>query len=293
MNSRKHAPGALARRGIIKGAQGPRVQLPNGLHAPSRRPTSVPVTRKRSNTRRVSFHEGRWQRRWATTKNLSLHYAAKDAVDFVSAAKAQENGLYSEVITHRLDGSLRDKAATKQAILEALDWIEHAVTSTDVSADEIKSPDQHYRLLPYDYDPAHMRFTTIADTELQQYLGNVHAKTLFFFDTCHSAGVLGSKAAGFQRDIDKFTNELRAAENGVVVFASSTGSQLSHEDHAWQNGAFTKALVEGFGGRAARPEAHVISISDLEGRVSRRVRDLTKGAQAPNDRKTCLRYPPV
>src|ERR1700741_3545407 len=56
-NSRKRAPGALMPRGIIRGAQGPRVQLPNGLHAPRRRPTSVLTTRKRCST--VSCTEGR------------------------------------------------------------------------------------------------------------------------------------------------------------------------------------------------------------------------------------------
>src|SRR5215475_10930668 len=39
--------GALAPRGTTKGAQGLRVQLGNGLHAPRRRPTSVLTTRKR------------------------------------------------------------------------------------------------------------------------------------------------------------------------------------------------------------------------------------------------------
>ena len=104
---------------------------------------------------------------------------------------------------------------------------------------------------------------------------------MFFFDTCYSAGVLGSKAADFQPDVDKFANELRAAENGVVVFASSTGNQLSREDDDGKNGAFTEAVVEGLGGRAARPQAHAISISDLNGYVSRRVHDLTEGQQSP------------
>ena len=219
-------------------------------------------------------------------KAYPLHYAAKDAADFVAAAKTQEGGLYSEIISHPPGGSLRNEAATRDAILDELDWIKHAVTSSDVamvmiSGHGIKSPDQHYRLLPYDYDPDRMERTTITDTELQQYLGNIGGKTLFFFDTCYSAGVLGSKAGGFKPDVDKFANELRAAENGVVVFASSTGNQLSQEDNAGKNGAFTEAVVEGFGGRAARPQAHAISISDLNGYVSRRVHDITKGLQSP------------
>ena len=223
-----------------------------------------------------------------TDKDLNLHFAAKDADDFVAALKAQKGGLYEDVITHAPGGSLRDEAATKQAIVEELDWIEHAPTSSDVamvfiSGHGVKTPDQRYRFLPYDYDPAHTEYTTIADFELQQYLAKIGTKKLFFFDTCFSAGVLfkNNKATGFQPDVDRFANELRAAENGVVVFASSTGNQLSHEDEAWKNGAFTKAVVEGVSGKAARPQAHAISISDLEGYVAHRVSELTKGDQTP------------
>jgi hypothetical protein len=45
-------------------------------------------------------------------------------------------------------------------------------------------------------------------------------------------------------------NDLSSAENGVVVFASSTGMQLSLERADWGNGAFTKALLEGLEGEA-------------------------------------------
>jgi hypothetical protein len=60
-----------------------------------------------------------------------LHFAAKDAADFVAVAKAQEGGLYEKVITHKANGSLRDSEATKDAILDELDWIRSRVTNTN------------------------------------------------------------------------------------------------------------------------------------------------------------------
>jgi len=81
--------------------------------------------------------------------------------------------------------------------------------------------------------------------------------------------------------VDRFANQLRAAENGIVVFTSSTGNELSQELEQYKNGAFTLAVVEGMRGAAARPQTPVIMISDLQGYVSRRVRDLTKGNQKP------------
>ena len=103
----------------------------------------------------------------------------------------------------------------------------------------------------------------------------------FFFDTCYSGAILSGKAPNTQADVDKFANELKAAENGIVVFTSSTGNELSEEKEEWNNGAFTKAVVEGLRGAAARPQNPVIMISDLNGYVSSRVKELTNGNQKP------------
>jgi caspase domain-containing protein len=221
------------------------------------------------------------------SKNVSLRFAAKDADDFVALARRQEGGLYEKVITHPAGGSLRDERATKDAILDELDWIKRAVTNTNdvalifLSGHGVTTPDQHYRFLPYDYDPDRVERTTISDSELQDYLTKIGGKKIFFFDTCYSGAILGGKAPNTQANVDKFANELRTAENGIVVFTSSTGNELSQEKIEWGNGAFAKAVVEGLQGAAGRPEVPVIMISDLHGYVSRRVKELTNGGQKP------------
>lgn len=55
-----------------------------------------------------------------------------------------------------------------------------------------------------------------------------------------------------QVSVDKFANELSMTDHGVVVFASSTGNQLSWEDPAWGNSAFIKALDESLPARRQR-----------------------------------------
>jgi WD40 repeat protein len=224
-------------------------------------------------------------------KNFKLKFAAKDAGDFVAWAKRQEGGLYEKVITYSPPGisqdSIRDSSATRDAILDGLDWITRAVTNSNdvamifLAGHGIKSSDQHYRFLPYDYDDSRPLRTTIADAELEQYLTKIGGKKIFFFDTCYSGNVLNVRAPNTLPDVDKFANELRAAENGIVVFTSSTGNELSQELDAYMNGAFTLALVEGLRGAAARPQIPVIMVSDLEGYVSKRVRELTNGNQKP------------
>jgi WD40 repeat protein len=220
-------------------------------------------------------------------EQVSLHFASKDAADFLALAKAQAGGLYEKVIPYPQHESLRDSDATKDAILDALDWIMRAVTNTNdvamvfLSGHGMTTPDQHYRYLPYDYDPDRIERTTISDLELQDYLTKIGGKKIFFFDTCYSGGILGGRAVDSRPDVDKFANELKAAENGIVVFTSSTGTQLSQEKDEWNNGAFTKALIEGLRGAAARAGVPAISISDLEGYVSSRVKELTAGNQRP------------
>jgi WD40 repeat protein len=222
-------------------------------------------------------------------KHVNLHFAAKDADDFVAQAKTQEGEgkLYEKVITHPPHGSLRDEEATRDAVLDELDWIKRAVTNTNdvamifLSGHGVTTPDQHYRFLPYDYDSNRVERTTISDAELQDYLTKIGGKKIFFFDTCYSGAILGGKATNTQANVDKFANELRAAENGVIVYTSSTGNELSQEKEEWGNGAFAKAVVEGLRGAAGRPDVPVVMISDLQGYVSRRVKELTDGNQKP------------
>jgi WD40 repeat protein len=222
-------------------------------------------------------------------EHFRLRFPAKDAEDFVAAAKAQEGkaGLYEKVIVR----VLRNSEATKNNILLELDRIRRAVTNTnDVAMIFIAghgktgdSGDRPYRFLPYDYDADQEIVTTIRDTDFKDFLTEIGGKKILFLDTCFAGAFQsGIRDIGTQQaDVDKFANELRTAENGIVVFTSSTGRGLSREDEKWNNGAFTKALVEGLRGAAAQPQARVVTINGLSLYVSRQVRDLTGGNQKP------------
>jgi len=101
-----------------------------------------------------------------------------------------------------------------------------------------------------------------------------------FMDACHSGNVLG---ANQQRAVllHQAINDLTGADNGAVVFTSSTGRQFSLENPAWNNGAFTKALVEGLNGAADIFNRQTITVNTLSSYVANRVRELTNGQQAP------------
>jgi hypothetical protein len=234
-----------------------------------------------------------------------VRFPAKDAHDFVTLAKQQQGGLlYGKVVPYPKYESMEDENATRDNILDGLDWIQHAVANSGdvamifLSGHGVNTPDQHYRYLPYDYDPKRIERTTIADSEFQQYITKIPGKTLFFFDTCFSGNVLGGRAADTKPDVDGFANQLRTAKNGVVVFASSTGDELSLEppglkDPTLANGAFTAAVLDGLRGKAAHQGVKVVSLTDLSSYISRTVYDLTSGNQHPTFAmpKTVQDYP--
>jgi len=86
-------------------------------------------------------------------------------------------------------------------------------------------------------------------------------------------------------DIDQIASDLASAENGVVVFAASTGKQTSIEKMDWENGAFTEALVEGLSQLADYTKDGAISINELDLYIAERVKILTKGNQTPTTSK--------
>lgn len=105
-------------------------------------------------------------------------------------------------------------------------------------------------------------------------------KTLVFVDACHSGNVRpGTKAT--PTDIDRYAGELASAESGVVVFSSSTSTQLSIEDDTLKHGDFTAALLEAFDTRRATHEPPFFYVTDFDAYLRGRVKELTHGAQTP------------
>ncbi len=210
-----------------------------------------------------------------------LNLPAKDARDFAAAMQAQKGKLYREVEVKLLT----DEKATRDDVIDGLEWLQKQVTQHDVGMVFIaghgtNDPTQGYTYLPVNADPDKLRRTGVAMDEFKKTLASLPGKALFFFDTCHAGNVLGAKSRAVN-DVSSVINELSSAENGVVVFSSSTGRQLSYEDTAWGNGAFTKALVEGINGRADYQKTGRITHKMLDLYISERVKELTKGKQSP------------
>jgi len=89
------------------------------------------------------------------------------------------------------------------------------------------------------------------------------------------------KSKGGALDVEKLANELSSTESGVIVYASSKGTQDSLESPDWKNGAFAKSIVEGLNGKADLNQDNKITSNELDVYLSERVKELTKGKQTP------------
>ncbi|PLX37405.1 MAG: hypothetical protein C0605_07400 [Hyphomicrobiales bacterium] len=214
---------------------------------------------------------------------LRLGYAAKDANDLAAALKAQVGGVYRDVELK----VLTDKQATAGNIRDGLDWLEGEVTSRDVgllfmAGHGVTDAKQRFYYIPVGGDPKKLRRTAIAQSDIRDIVGSLAGKALMFIDACHSGqSIDAARRTRGTADITAIVNDMASAENGVVMFASSTGREVSEESDAWQNGAFTEALLEGLAGQADYSRDGVISIAELDLWLSERVKALTRKRQHP------------
>ncbi|MCW3052422.1 MAG: repeat, subgroup, partial [Chthonomonadales bacterium] len=215
----------------------------------------------------------------------TLDFAAKDATDFNEALKKQGGKLYRSVETRLLT----DDQASKEGLLDGLEWIQKQTTSRDVamiflSGHGVRDASGDYYYVPYAFDNDRKRSTGVLFYEIEKTIKDIAGKVVFFVDTCHSGGAAG-KTRGIDNDIVSLVNELSSAENGAIVFAASTGKESALEDPKWGHGAFTKALLEGLEGKADLRGNGRITITSLDFFLSERVKELTDGNQHPTTTK--------
>ena len=163
--------------------------------------------------------------------------------------KSQKGGLYKDVKSKLLT----DSDANKNNILDGLEWIQRQTTSRDMamlfmSGHGLNDNIGTFYYLPYEADVESIRRTCLMFTEIKYTVSSIPGKIVVFADACHSGNLMGSRRRA--PDINNLVNELSDVENGAVVFTSSTGKQYSLEDERWNNGAFTKALIEGLNGKS-------------------------------------------
>ncbi len=227
----------------------------------------------------------------------NLTYAHRDAEAFSELWKgsgaAQEKGviregslaavapLYENVVTELLV----NEEATKVNILKKLTWLERSVTSRDVavimfSGHGLVDEKSRFYLSTHEMDPDAVRATCVSQDDVRAVIeGLASRQTLLFFDACHSGQKLSGRKGAAKGVMDNFT-KLGA---GTVLFSSSLPEEVSLEDDRWQQGAFTRALVDAMADPATSDSNRdgYMSLAELAFQLESRVKELTGGRQHP------------
>ena len=211
-----------------------------------------------------------------------LLFAEKDARDFAGQMQRQHGRLYDSVEVKLLT----DAQVTRESVLAALDWLQRQVTPQDVgmlflAGHGLSDPQRGYVYLPANARLDRLASTGVFAEDLRKTLSSLAGRAVFFIDTCHAGHALGTWRLGAASDVTGMANDVASPENGAVVFSASTGRQLSVENEAWGNGAFTRALIEGLAGAADGTHSGFVTLKGLDLYVSQQVSKATEGAQSP------------
>ncbi|MBE6329127.1 MAG: hypothetical protein E7072_03275 [Bacteroidales bacterium] len=207
--------------------------------------------------------------------DLKLQHAAKDAADFMNTVKACNLSQYSSLKTANL---VQDKAGTDKNIKKGLSSLVNSVQQGDVallffSGHGAKEGAETYFLSSN--AESNDLFSSAVDFDIiksaLKRLKDRKCRIIIFMDACHSGSMYGVKSV---------TETFSMAEPGVIGFYSSTEAQKSNESEQWENGIFTKALLEGLKGAAVDQEGN-ITLDALELYIREQVRKATGGRQMP------------
>jgi len=215
---------------------------------------------------------------------LYLRFAARDAQAFAALWASSEGKVYRRVRTQ----TLVDEGATANHLRAELNRLESTATEQDTvmlflaghglqrrGADDEAAA---FYFATHDVTPSLLTAdSALPWTELQALLVKARAKrVLLFLDACHSGDTLGGDRGNVER-----MAELLVKRGGVMVFASSRGTEFSYELDTHQHGAFTAALLEALrDGQAGGRNGEVTPIK-LLAYLQERVPELTNNRQTP------------
>ena len=159
-----------------------------------------------------------------------LEFAAKDAQDFAQAMQRQQGRLYKSVEVK----ILADEKATKDEILDDLEWLQKQVTQHDVgmlflSGHGANDASLGFVYLPVDADLGKLKRTGVTMADFKTTLSSIPGKAIAFLDTCHSGNILGAGQKGLNDMNEASSTSWQAPRTAWLVFSSSTGRQFSLE----------------------------------------------------------------
>lgn len=204
-----------------------------------------------------------------------LAHASKDATDIADVIKKMPADAYQAITTPKL---LANEDATAVNIKTAIMELVSTVNQDDVvflyfSGHGAKELNEDY-FISSDAKLDNLYSTAVNFNDIRRamrMLVDKHCKVVAFMDACYAGALYDTKA---------LSETLQLAQPGIIAFYSSTSSQKSNEADKWQNGIFTKALIEGLNGNAKDKNGKITTL-ELSKYIKEVVDTETKGTQTP------------
>jgi hypothetical protein len=217
---------------------------------------------------------------------VDLKYTAKDARDFARAIQrtSSANQAFQAVF---IDTLFEEATTTKTEILKTLRRLQYRFDDRQIAPNDLivifisshglSTAPGEFRIASSDYDGPFLNETSLDfEREIIDYLRPINCRKLFLIDACHS-GAGGQDVFSLQASGTNIA-ELATAQKDVNLLVSCRANEYSYEDDAWQNGAFTKAIVqvlEGVGDlKNANPK--VLDVNELYQKIKTRVPQLVQ-----------------
>jgi hypothetical protein len=182
-----------------------------------------------------------------------------------------------------------DAAATRSAIVTALEDLRHRTTPDDVVVVAFSGhgSDTH-QLVTHDADPYNLPSTSLPLDEFTDLVSAIPARQLIVILDCCFSGGAGAKvlnaplaprggAGGLPASTDARLEKMAGV--GRLILAASTGDQEAWEDPRLGHGLLTYHLLQGLLGSAAAG-GHQVALYDLLAYVVREVRAKASGTVA-------------
>ena len=214
----------------------------------------------------------------AAGTKTNLEYTMQDARDFAELYKNQAGTkeLFNSVEVQTILGA----EATATTILGAIEEFDIKYRTDEITGNDMiiifmsshgfMIRDEFY-IQGDDYQTGRHRTKAIRYSEMAEILEAIPCKKLIFIDACHSGGAKGISSFAINNAI----KELNEQKSGTTTIVSSAADELSYEDKAWKNGAFTEAIIKGLqDGTCDKNGNKVVSIDELFGFIKKEVPQL-------------------
>ncbi len=202
--------------------------------------------------------------------SCDLDFAGKDAASFHEAMLKGLRPLHEKVEERLLVNAPGKITPTAESIRDVLGLLRRAKPNDTVAvflSGHGYNEGRDYLLLPTDAEwskdlRAFRRSKAVLWTEIQTAIQNAQGRRMLFMDTCHA----GNSHAGGLDEAAYFAN--------IIAYYSARWDQLAVEAVKYGHGAFTKAVIEGVGGRANADGDRQITTKELRDYLDRRVPEL-------------------